>query len=262
MSSVLTSAHNVAVALAAANNVPRAPEKFEKVTQIVIDNLEGGYYHPNMQAANPTKFAIMGKSGETMYGIDRVAGGSINTTTAGKAFWALIDSQNASTTWKYGYKAEGDIAKLLKRLAAKIIYDVYVNLCSRFGLDRSIVDNDDCLLVHWCYACWNGSGHFQKWAKQFNAEVERQKKEGKTDTDLLRACALNTRLTDGTKAIRDRADRISGIWKKYFNYTLPAQALAVAKKNSKSYAWLWILGGVLLVGGGIGLYLYKRRKAK
>lgn len=241
--------------------ISRAPEKFERVTQIVIDNLEGGYYHPNMQQADPKKFAIMGKSGETMYGIDRVAGGKINDTTAGKIFWSIIDGQQASTKWKYGYKAEGEVAAILKQCAAKIIYDVYVKLCKQFGVDRTITDNDDCLLVHWCYACWNGSGHFQAWAKQFNAEVARQKKSGaKLDYDLLRACALNCRLTDGTKAIRDRADRISGIWKKYFNYTLPTQALAVVKQNSKSYAWLWITLGIVVIGGGVGLYLYKRRR--
>jgi len=245
--------------------VTPAPSKFVHVTQIVIDNLEGGYYHPNMQAADPKKFAIMGKSGETMYGIDRVAGGKINETTAGKLFWSIIDSKQASTTWKYNYKSEGDTAAMLKCLAATMIYDTYVKLCKQFNLDRNIVDNDDCLLVHWSYACWNGSKHFQNWAKQFNAEVSRQKdliskgKQKELNYDLLRACALNCRLTDGTKAIRDRADRISGIWKKYFNYTLPTTALATAQKMQKSKLWLWLLLGGVIVGSGIGIYVWRKK---
>ena len=247
--------------------VPRAPTKFEAVTQIVIDNLEGGYYHPNMKVREPKKFAVMKDSGETMYGIDRKHGGDINTTEAGKAFWSIIDGQNAANTWTYQYKATGEVAKNLKMLAAKMIYDVYVKLCNLYGIDRSIVDNDECLLVHWSYACWNGSKHFQNWAKQFNAEVSRQKdliskgKQKELNYDLLRACALNCRLTDGTKAIRDRADRISGIWKKYFNYTLPTTALSTIKK-SQSKLWLWLLIGGVVIGGGVGFYMWKRRKAK
>ncbi|MBP5369777.1 MAG: hypothetical protein J6Z01_15140 [Bacteroidales bacterium] len=240
--------------------VPRAPTKFEAVTQIVIDNLEGGYYHPNMKVREPKKFAVMKDSGETMYGIDRKAGGDINTTEAGKAFWAIIDGQNAANTWTYQYKATGEVAKNLKMLAAKMIYDVYVKLCNLYGIDRSIVDNDECLLVHWCYACWNGSKHFRNYAKIFNAELNRQKKKGgKYDYDLLRAAALYARQTDYVKDIRDRAYRISDIWKKYYKYTLPEKALKQIKEGNKSYL-LWILGGVLLVGGGVGFYIYKKRK--
>ncbi len=32
-------------------------EKFKTIQNIVIDKLEGGYYHPNMKLRNPKKFA-------------------------------------------------------------------------------------------------------------------------------------------------------------------------------------------------------------
>ena len=52
------------------------PDKsaFKKAVQIIIDKLEGGYFHPNMYVNNPGRFSMYGKSGETLYGLDRHAG--------------------------------------------------------------------------------------------------------------------------------------------------------------------------------------------
>lgn len=242
-----------------------APSKFLKVTEIVIDNLEGGYYHPNMKSKIKGGENML-ESGETMYGIDRAKGGEINTTPVGKYFWSLIDAQNASTTWKYNYKAEGNLAKTLKKCVADMIYDRFCKYCKLYHLDKNIVEKDDCLLVHWCYACWNGSVHFNNWAKDFNAELDRQNKlikSGKQkdlDYNLLRAVCINSRKNDYAKAIRERAYRITDIWKKYFNVTVSEEDLKKTKPQ-KSLAWLlWTLGGVALVGGGLYLWKFKFKK--
>ena len=55
---------------------------YVKYGSLVIENFEGGYFHPDMYKANPSFFNKNGtvdnayaRSGETMFGFDRVAGG-------------------------------------------------------------------------------------------------------------------------------------------------------------------------------------------
>jgi hypothetical protein len=48
--------------------------KFDKITSLVIDKLEGGYYHPNMLIDGRVKDIRYSGSGETMFGIDRLKG--------------------------------------------------------------------------------------------------------------------------------------------------------------------------------------------
>ena len=72
-------------------------DTFKGVTDLVIKKLEGGYYNPQWHNVGDKRY---GDSGETMYGIDRVAGGTINTTPAGQKFWALIDANKNKSVWK------------------------------------------------------------------------------------------------------------------------------------------------------------------
>ena len=80
-------------------------------TDLIINNLEGGYYHPDMKA-NLRGGERMGNSGETMFGLDRVHGGSLNSSENGVKFWQIVDnnygSHHAETKY-YGDKADGKL---------------------------------------------------------------------------------------------------------------------------------------------------------
>ena len=75
-------------------------DKFKQITNMVIDSLEGGYYHPDMLKDGRVKDARYGASGETMFGIDRLAGNS-DKTPQGKAFWKIMDDAGARKNWKW-----------------------------------------------------------------------------------------------------------------------------------------------------------------
>jgi hypothetical protein len=165
--------------------------KFSTVTQLVIDKLEGGYYNPAWHSTGDSRY---GSSGETMFGIDRVAGGSINTTTAGKEFWGIIDKNKTRDVWKWNYKG-GTLAPKLKELVVDIMYPVYERNATTY-LDpqtKAIVDNDNRLLFHFIYASWNGSG----WFKKFANDMDKAVKNGVTNPDKLVQVALDSRTKEG-----------------------------------------------------------------
>jgi hypothetical protein len=168
--------------------------KFKKIVALVIDKLEGGYYHPDMLADGRIKDSRYSTSGETMFGIDRLNGGDINTSAAGRQFWQIIDNANARKNWKWLYRG-GDLEPKLRDLAGEMIYDKY-NKWSNLRLTeeaRQIVDSDSRLIFHFVYATWNGSGWFKKFATDINNAVER----GIKDRDKLVEIALNSRINEG-----------------------------------------------------------------
>lgn len=232
------------------------PDKFLKYANILIDNIEGGYYNPDWHYK-----AEMGISGETMFGMDRKHGAGLFKDGVGQSFWSIIDQNKNKEKWYHGYKAADlSIGNTLRKQAASIMYSQFTKLSNLYlgAANRKIVESDDCLTLHFYYGCWNGSKWFQKYAKAINEEIKRQ--NGKTDLNMLRAVALNSRLNSGNKLIKRGGEIMEKLWKSKFGVTVTKEALETAKKNSKSYAWLWILGGVLLVGGGVGFYFYKKRK--
>ena len=167
---------------------------YNTIVATVIDKLEGGYYHPQMLKDGRIKDSRYGSSGETMMGIDREAGGSINNTPAGKQFWGLIDAQSASTTWEWGYRG-GALESQLRDLAGQIIYPTYVsnskNYLSIQG--RQAVESDGRLLFHFVYACWNGPGWFKKWGK----DLDKVLATGITDTTQITTEAVRYRVKEG-----------------------------------------------------------------
>lgn len=174
--------------------MPVDKNKFNKNVNLVIDNLEGGYYHPQMLNDGRVKDSRYKKSGETMFGIDRARGGDINTSTAGKKFWNIIDNANASSTWKWNYKG-GNLAVELKTLVSDMMFPLYTSLSSRY-LDlkaKDIIDTDDRLLFHFIYGTWNGPGWFKKFAEIINKAV----KNGITDTNKLTQIAIDSRTSEG-----------------------------------------------------------------
>ena len=171
-------------------------QKFTQISDIVIDKLEGGYYHPNMKLANPKKFKSYGASGETMFGIDRVAGDAINKTVAGKKFWKLIDDADAKNKWTWLYMG-GNLERTLKDLVVKIIYPEFTYLSNKYLSNKAqqLVFNDPRLLFHFIYATWNGSGWFQKFATDLSKKVA----SGETNTNNLVTYMNDLRTKEGLR---------------------------------------------------------------
>jgi hypothetical protein len=173
---------------------------FDKEVSRVIDNLEGGYYHPNMNSSD------MGKSGETMMGMDRKYGAGFAQTSAGKEFWKLIDDAEAKNNWKRNYMG-GPLESRLKALVTKMIQPEYEKLSNRY-LDekaREIVKKSPNLMFHFIYATWNGSGWFQKFANKINEAVN----DGVTKISDLESIAMKSRKESGNSIIASGGQKIS-----------------------------------------------------
>jgi hypothetical protein len=162
----------------------------------VIRTNEGGYFHPDMFKDGRLKpsernLSLYRSSGETMYGIDRKAGGAINDTTAGRRFWAVIDKANARKSWKWNFNG-GDLAPVLLPLAADVMKPQAEKYFSTYLSPeaRTIVEKDNRLLYHFIYAVWNGPGWFQSFAKLINKAVA----EGVKDRDKLWSIAIDSRI--------------------------------------------------------------------
>ena len=225
-------------------------DKFNKTVNLVIDNLEGGYYHPQMLNDGRVKDSRYKASGETMFGIDRKMGGDINTSAAGKNFWNIIDNANASSTWKWNYKG-GNLASQLKTLVGDMMFPLYTSLSSRY-LDskaKDIIDNDERLLFHFIYATWNGSGWFKKFAEDINKAV----KNGITDTNQLTQIAIDSRTKEGLKSGTKPNSLIAQGGKKIAELfgTLKTVVKANPVKSSLITTILFI---------GVGYFLYKSLK--
>jgi hypothetical protein len=168
---------------------------FETLIKVIEAN-EGGYYHPDMFKDGRLKpsernLSLYRSSGETMYGIDRKAGGAINTTTEGRRFWAVIDKANARKLWKWNFNG-GDLAPVLLPLAADVMKPEAERM---FKLHlapetRAIIESDNRLLYHFIYAVWNGEGWFKSFAKPINKAVA----EGVKDKNKLWNIAIDSRI--------------------------------------------------------------------
>ena len=149
------------------------------LTNAIIDNIEGGYYHPDMKS-NLRNGDRLGDSGETMFGIDRRAGAPQFTTKTADAvaFWNLVDQYygtHHSDTAYYGDKADGrrvpaNVGIQLRHYVSEMIEDAYDDWNDYLsdGAKR-IVENDPRLMLQFWYAVWNGPGNFQKFANLVNA---------------------------------------------------------------------------------------------
>jgi hypothetical protein len=209
---------------------------FDYVTGVVIDKLEGGYFHPDMRTANPTKFGAYHRSGETMFGLDRHAGHSLYYSTPRKSsdvlsnlkyiydgsyqyktpdakeFWTTIDKANARKNWKWLYKG-GDLYPKLKKLAGGIMLPHYNYLAGKYLSTASqlIVESDPRLLFHFIYACWNGSGWFKTFADKLNKAVA----SGITNKNQLLDIAINSRTQSGNKLIAQGGKKIEAFIKDF-----------------------------------------------
>jgi hypothetical protein len=266
--------------------------KFKTVTKLVIDKLEGGYFHPNMRTNNPTKFGSYHRSGETMFGLDRHAGHGIYYSTPrkkgadgkpidvvsnlkyiesgayeyktpeAKEFWTTIDNANAKNNWKWLYRG-GALENKLKDLAADIMFTVYERNAKNYLKEaRDIVESDNRLLFHFIYGSWNGSGWFEKFAYDMNKAV----RSGITDKDKLAEIALNSRTKEGLKVgeppvklIAQGGAKIANLFTSLKNMTISGveSTKEVVKKNPYKTAALTV--AIILIGF-VGYKLIKKNK--
>lgn len=166
------------------NFVGSVDDKWMNITKQVIDKFEGGYWNP--ECGHPTKG--MGKSTETMFGLDRKNGGW-DKSTCGKKFFGLIDAEKDKLgksefckVWKHGYKG-GSLENELKNIASSCMKDVYERNMKTFPSEvKQKIESNPGLLIHFSYACWNGPGYFQTFAKSIKRGIE----EKLSDDELIK----------------------------------------------------------------------------
>jgi len=189
---------------------------FTTLTGKVIDDLEGGYYHPNMKNRLNYDWSKYGASGETMFGIDRLKGGSINNTNAGREFWRLIDNANAKNTWDWNDKG-GQLGERLKVLAAQMMKPQYESYTRSYLTPEAqkIINSSKALTFNFIYATWNGPSWFEKFAKKFNEDV----KNNLSVNELIKQ-VLEYRRDSGDSIIVDTGKKMFPLLQNIENITL------------------------------------------
>jgi hypothetical protein len=184
-----------------------APYDFGKAVDKIIDNFEGGYYHPDMLKDGRIKDSRYGGSGETMFGMDRQAGKQ-ELTSAGKEFWNIIDKENARSNWKYNYmlKDNPTLSGRLKGLIVQIMEPLFNQYMEKYLTpeSREIVKNNPKLFFNFVYATYNGPGWFDKFAKIINNEVA----NGNTNPDSLVDIDIMNRKNSGNSLIAQGARKL------------------------------------------------------
>lgn len=176
-------------------SVSKETTDFNQICSKVIKELEGGYYHPDMLLDGRIKDQRFSASGETMYGIDRKTGGTVNTTKEGKAFWALIDAKNARATWRLEYIPPDPLKTQLLKLCCAMMKRQYDSYLKTYIGDENIIkviNSDGRLMFNFVYASWNGPGWFQGWAR----EIKQKYISGMTNTDDLTAHFVKRRISN------------------------------------------------------------------
>ena len=165
---------------------------FREITKKVIANFEGGYWNPICHGRKG-----MGKSTETMFGLDRY-NGNIESTDNGKKFFKIIDDEkralgakssgsgsstkwenmdNFCKKWTYNYKGDSKTKQPLMDLATTIMEGRFNSYMSSFVKDPKVKEkimNNKNLLTHMSYATWNGIGFFKKFAKRLEDKIKQR----------------------------------------------------------------------------------------
>jgi hypothetical protein len=177
---------------------------FNTATGLIVSQFEGGYYHPNMLRDGRVTDQRYKDSGETMFGIDRLQGGTINETPAGKKFWSIIDNAGAKDNWKWNYNG-GTLAPQLKDLAAQMMQQPYEILAAKVLSPQAlqIVESNAALALHFIYATWNGPGWFKLFADKINKAVA----NGVTNVADLIGIAKDSRLNSSNSLIAGTTGR-------------------------------------------------------
>ena len=220
---------------------------FTKITDEVIDKLEGGYYHPKMLVDGRVKDSRYGASGETLYGLDRKAGAGLSRYPEWQRFWNRVDTLGASDKWSWNYKG-GANAPELKKIAGQVMFKEYNRLYNKYLTPESqkIVDSDPRLVFNFAYATWNGEGWFKRFADVFNDAVAKGERNKEKLVDLVvarRTQSTNSLIAQGGRKISQFIDSLK----------------SVAIQTGKNRGALVVIG---IVAIGLSIYLYRRFNKK
>lgn len=208
----------------------------------IIDNLEGGYYHPAMKPYLPNGDKML-DSGETMFGMDRTGGSDIVNSEDGKDFWNLIDANyythHADRAY-YNDMADGKrIAKSVGDELRRLATNMMKNRFDRYSKSLlpgvyNLVINDPRLLLQFLYACWNGVGNFNTFAQVANNTYNSGKKDVGSIYNAINATRRNMPGATAQKKelFAKGANKIDLICDKYLG------GVPTKKNNSKIF---WII---------------------
>jgi peptidoglycan hydrolase-like protein with peptidoglycan-binding domain len=192
------------------SNINVDVKDWQGMVNLVIDKLEGGYFHPDMLNDGRVRDSRYGGSGETMFGLDRRAGNN-ESTSEGREFWSYIDSLNARSNWKWNYMAKDnpEVGVKLRQLAGNYIKPQYAqNMKTYLSPEAAaIVNNYAPLAFNFIYATWNGPKWFERFAKPLNQSVA----SGNTDPKSLNDLVNQVRAGSGNSLISQGAPKVASV---------------------------------------------------
>jgi len=196
------------------------PLTFIEAAIQIIATVEGGYGNPAMVVDHPynvpghkhyrastrtpfIKDKRYHKSGETMFGLDRIAGNiEKNNPTDGVAFFRLIDAQNAWDNWSYNYIPPDPLKSELVLLAAKIMkpnFDRNLNNFVKNPQLRALIPTNGKLMWNFAYATWNGPGWFKGFGERVNEVYEKGMKDPRDLAEYFTNLRVNNEGLIGNK---------------------------------------------------------------
>jgi hypothetical protein len=173
-----------------------------------------------------------------MFGLDRLQGGELNTSDAGKKFWRIIDTQKAKDNWPFNYPYSGKdkvnllggvtVSELIDGLQTQLaisikpLFDRFYNkyLTKR---EQSIIEKSKPLQLHFVYATWNGESFFKFYSKNLIDDIDK----GITDADQLFNNQIKLRKNSQYIQIRQSGEKMERI-----AFNLIAPNIIPQKKSS------------------------------
>jgi hypothetical protein len=225
-------------------------DKFKALTDVVISKMEGGYYHPDMLKDGRVKDKRYGGSGETMFGIDRLKGGSINDTTAGRKFWGAIDDSNGRKNWRWNYLG-GNLKPKLIDSVSEMMYPQFNDNSRRYlsKASQDLIAKDDRLIFNFIYATWNGPGWFKKFATDFNSKVA----SGERNLDKLVQYTIDSRTKEGLRSgsspnslIKQGGEKIAGFINSLKSGTIKGGQMAIQSIRENPIIGTLIVASMIL----------------
>ena len=196
------------------------PLTFLEAAIQIIATVEGGYGNPAMVVDHPynvpghkhyrastrtpfIKDKRYHKSGETMFGLDRIAGNiEKNNPTDGVAFFRLIDAQKAYDNWSYNYIPPDPLKSELILLAAKIMkvsFDRNMKNYVKNEQLKALIPTNGKLMWNFAYATWNGPGWFEGFGKRLVDVYEKGMKDPKDLAEYFVNLRINNEGLIGNK---------------------------------------------------------------
>ena len=172
---------------------------FVEVTEAVISNLEGGYFHPDMTRDGRVRDSRYSTSGETMFGLDRKQGD--NSSNDARNFWGEIDKAGARSKWRWNHMPKDPLYSKLVQYAAGVIEPMFNRSLSKFCPDKNIqnlIKSDGRLMFNVIYAQWNGIG----WIKGLLGVIVEEYNNGNKTADSLLKASVVERVKGGHRMYR------------------------------------------------------------